>query len=121
MVIKVKFYLSHKNWPITNGDQKKIFLSKFLLKSSFFFFLIFLHTKKMSKRTTEDMDISDFKVPKAPFGQPQEKIKSIKELEGIGDFEDPWEDEYETESEEEVVEEENNEDKEGDGTELDKI
>ncbi|EXX78489.1 Rrb1p [Rhizophagus irregularis DAOM 197198w] len=68
----------------------------------------------MSKRTTEDMDISDFKVPKAPFGQPQEKIKSIKELEGIGDFEDPWEDEYETESEEEVVEEENNEDKEGD-------
>ncbi|GES92196.1 glutamate-rich WD repeat containing [Rhizophagus clarus] len=68
----------------------------------------------MSKRTTEDMDISDFQVPKAPFGQTQEKIRSVKELEGMGEFEDPWEDEYETESEEEVVEEDNDEDKEGD-------
>ena len=61
----------------------------------------------MSKRTTEDMDVSDAKVPKVPFGRPRGKIGSAKEAEGMGEFEDPWEDEYETESEEDIVEEVN--------------
>jgi hypothetical protein len=69
----------------------------------------------MSKRNTEDIDVSDVHVSKAPFGQPGGKFGSVKESGDMGEFEDPWEDEYETESEEEIVEEEENEDNEDDG------
>ncbi len=73
----------------------------------------------MSKRATEDKDIQV--ASKAPFGKLEKKVLSVKEIESMGEFEDPWEDEYETESEEEVVEEDESEDNEVYGMELDKI
>ncbi|CAG8476651.1 5944_t:CDS:2 [Funneliformis caledonium] len=56
----------------------------------------------MSKRTIEDTSVQV--ASKAPFGKLGEnKFGSVNETaEGMGEFEDPWEDEYETESEEEL-------------------
>ncbi|CAG8715866.1 10985_t:CDS:2, partial [Acaulospora colombiana] len=51
----------------------------------------------MSKRTTEDFETSDDTVvTKAPFDRLGQKHESLKE-EKMGEFEDPWEDEYEEE------------------------
>ncbi|CAG8822820.1 19132_t:CDS:1, partial [Racocetra fulgida] len=37
--------------------------------------------------------------PKAPFGKHNQNVESPKVEESMGEFEDPWEDEFETESE----------------------
>ncbi|CAG8833466.1 30368_t:CDS:2, partial [Racocetra persica] len=54
----------------------------------------------MSKRSTEELEHSETLVaPKAPFGKHNQNGESSKVEESIGEFEDPWEDEFETESE----------------------
>ncbi|CAG8436092.1 9358_t:CDS:2 [Diversispora eburnea] len=60
----------------------------------------------MSKRSPEDIGNSQVEsvITKSPFNKLGQKYGSSKNEEDIGEFEDPWEDEFETESEEEIIE-----------------
>ncbi|KAF0492453.1 WD40 repeat-like protein [Gigaspora margarita] len=51
----------------------------------------------MSKRSTEELET--FVASKAPFGKPDQNDELLEREESIGEFEDPWEDEFESESE----------------------